>query len=177
MSLFARIRWASACGLVCGVVLCQSGDVLTYWRLRSFWPATAIPVHMVLQVGSSWSGAARNALSVWNGSGSRFRFSSGITSARQRLSCTNDAVDRRNVVVWSSTNCGEAWNRTTLAVTRHWFYTSSGETIDSDVIFNSNWQWGCTGATCPEPSISKGLPFTNSAMFSAWTTLTTTASP
>ena len=142
MSLFARIRWASACGLVCGVVLFQSGDVLTYWLDRWFWPATAIPVHMVLQVGSSWSGAARNALSVWNGSGSRFRFSSGITSARQRPSCTNDAVDRRNVVVWSATFCGEAWNQTTLAVTRTWFYTSSEETIDSDVIFNSNRQWG-----------------------------------
>ena len=97
---------------------------------------------MVLQVGSSWNGAAQNALSVWNGSGSRFRFSSGITSARQRLSCTNDAVDRRNVVVWSSTNCGEAWNRTTLAVTTTWFHTSSGEAVDSDVIFNSNRQWG-----------------------------------
>ena len=34
MSLFARIRWASACGLVCGVVLFQSGDVLTYWRVQ-----------------------------------------------------------------------------------------------------------------------------------------------
>ena len=32
MSLFAKIRWALACGLVCGVVLFQSGDVLTYWR-------------------------------------------------------------------------------------------------------------------------------------------------
>ena len=29
MSLFARIRWALACGLVCGVVLLESGDVLT----------------------------------------------------------------------------------------------------------------------------------------------------
>ena len=142
MSLFTKIRWALACGLACGVVLFQSGDVLTYSRLKSFWPATAIPVHMVLQVGSSWSGAARNALSVWNGSGSRFRFSSGITSAPQRLSCTVETIDNRNVVVWSSNSCGEAWNPSTLAITRNWFITRSGETIDSDVYFNSNQQWG-----------------------------------
>ena len=51
MSLFAKIRWALACGLVCGVVLFQSGDVLTYWRLAHRWTANAS--HMVLQVGSS----------------------------------------------------------------------------------------------------------------------------
>ena len=140
MSLFARIRWALACGLVCGVVLFQSGDVLTYWRLPFRWASNAS--HMVLQVGSSWSGAAQNALSVWNGSGSRFRFSSGTTSASQRISCTAETVDRRNVVVWSSNNCGEAWNPSTLALTRTWFSRSSGAAVDSDVLFNSNRQWG-----------------------------------
>ena len=120
MSLFARIRWALACGLVCGVVLFQSGDVLTYWRLPYRWATNAS--HMVLQVGSSWSGAAQNALSVWNGSGSRFRFSSGTTSASQRVSCTNEQIDNRNVVVWSSNFCGEAWNPSTLALARTWFF-------------------------------------------------------
>ena len=141
MSLRGRLRWALACGLVCGVALCQSGDVLTYWRLASFWPAAAIPVHMVLQVGPFWNGAARNALNVWNGSGSRFRFSSETTSASQRVSCTTETVDRRNVVVWSSNHCGEAWSPTTLAITQTWSYSDSGEAIDSDVIFNSNRQW------------------------------------
>ena len=37
MSLFVRIRWALVCGLVCGVVVLQSGDVLTYWRSGWHW--------------------------------------------------------------------------------------------------------------------------------------------
>ena len=141
MSLSARIRWALACGLVCGVALLQSGDVLTYWRSGWHWPASVVPVHMVLQVGSSWNGAARSALAVWNDSGSKFRFSSETTSASQRVSCTNETVDRRNVVVWSSNHCGEAWNPSTLAVASTWSYSDSGEAVDSDVTFNSNRQW------------------------------------
>ena len=141
MNPFAGIRRALACGLVCGVVLFQSGDVLTYWLTGHHWQASVFPVHMVLQVGSSWNGAARNALSVWNGSGSNFQFSSEATSASQRVSCTAEAVDRRNVVVWSSEVCGQAWNPSTLAMARTWFYEENGEAIDSDVVFNSNRQW------------------------------------
>ena len=152
MSLLAKTRCALACGLVCGVLLFQSGGVLTYWRLGASWPAAAIPVHMILQVGPSWSGAAQNALSVWNGAGSRFRFSSRITSAPQPISCSNQTVDRRNVVVWSDMNCGEAWNPTTLAIARSWYY-ANGEYTDSDVIFNSNQEWSLySGNLRPGPS-------------------------
>ena len=102
--------------------------------------AAPIPVPMTLSVGSGWAAAARDALTVWNQAGSNFRFRS-TTSAGERGSCRVADVDRRNVVVWGDDFCGSAWGEGVLAVAHTWSYTSTGEAVDSDVHFNSNFSW------------------------------------
>ena len=151
MSALTGMARALACGLACVVVLLQSGDVLTYWPRGNSWPATAIPVWMVLRLGgagSSWHRAAVNALTVWNAAGSRFHFSALIADSPPVVSCSNP--DRRNVMVWRDKFCGEAWSGGTLAITKWW---GSPNIIDSDVVFNSNSQWAWYRGNLRLPSI------------------------
>jgi hypothetical protein len=50
-----------------------------------------------------------------------------------------NALDHRNGVRFDSTNCGEAWGSTTLAITQSWY---KGTTIsESDIVFNSIKPW------------------------------------
>ncbi len=115
-------------------------DLHSWFPLASRWADSAIPVPMTLSVGSGWNAAARDALTVWNHAGSSFRFQS-TTSAGERPSCRVTDIDNRNVVVWGADYCGRAWGEGTLAVAATWYRTSTGQTVDSDVHFNSNVSW------------------------------------
>lgn len=48
--------------------------------------------------------------------------------------------DRKNSYRFSNNYCGKGWNGSTLAVTVTW--SSGGNTIDTDIVFNSNHKWG-----------------------------------
>ena len=115
-------------------------DLHSWFPLGYRWADSAIPVPMTLSVGSGWNAAARDALTVWNHAGSSFRFQS-TTSAGERPSCRLTDIDNRNVVVWGDDLCGRAWGEETLAVASTWYRTSTGQTVDSDVIFNSDFSW------------------------------------
>ncbi len=115
-------------------------DLHSWFPLASRWADSAIPVPMTLSVGSGWNTVARDALTVWNHAGSNFRFRS-TTSAGERPSCRVTDIDSRNVVVWGADFCGRAWGEGTLAVAATWYRTSTRQTVDSDVIFNSNYSW------------------------------------
>ena len=115
-------------------------ELHSWFALPHRWVDSAIPVPMTLSVGSRWNVVARDALSVWNGAGSTFRFRS-TTSAGERPSCRVSDIDRRNVVVWGDDFCGSAWGDGTLAVTSTWYGSRTGQAVDSDVIFNSNRSW------------------------------------
>ena len=152
MSLSARTRRALACGLVCCAVLFLSGSVLTFVRsttdddpndpyytpVQIFWPTSSIPVQMVLNVGSGWTGAAQGALNDWNNAGSNFRFTYRTVSGSQPLSCGR-SDDGLNVVGWSATACGMPWNEWKAAA---WVYKlPDGRIADVDILFNSNLTW------------------------------------
>ena len=115
-------------------------DLHSWFPTDHRWVDSGIPVPMTLSVGSGWNAVARDGLTIWNHAGSNFRFRS-TTSARERPSCRATDVDRRNVVVWGADLCGSAWGEGTLAVANTWSYISTGEAVDSDVIFNSNFSW------------------------------------
>ena len=115
-------------------------DLHSWFPWGHRWLDSAIPVPMTLSVGSGWNGVARDALTIWNHAGSNFRFRS-TTSAGERPSCRVTDVDRRNVVVWGADFCGSAWGERTLAITSTWSNISTGEAVDSDVTFNSNFSW------------------------------------
>ena len=102
----------------------------------SRWYASDMPVHMRLAVGSSWSGAAVEALRQWNSAGARFQFGWGRYSSGY-VSCSE--WNRQRDVVWSSTFCGMPWGGRTLARAQYWY--SGDQKLDGDVVFNSNRSW------------------------------------
>ncbi|MDZ7664864.1 MAG: matrixin family metalloprotease [Desulfotignum sp.] len=47
--------------------------------------------------------------------------------------------DDRNGVGFSSTNCGDAWGSTTLAICTWWYVDST--IVETDIVFNSDMDW------------------------------------
>ena len=101
-----------------------------------------MPVEMVLATGADkWNRAARESLNAWNQAGLNFRFTSTTSSADEAASCSSGTVDRRNVVVFASTVCGDSWSDTTIAVTKLWYSSSTNVTVDADVLLNADYDW------------------------------------
>ena len=90
--------------------------------------------------GPCWDDAARDAAQQWNVSGAQFTFRIQSPSRSASVACDSSATDGITTVVWADTNCGMAFGDETLAITQNWFY-STGELIDSDVLFNTNKDW------------------------------------
>jgi hypothetical protein len=81
-----------------------------------------------------WDDAFEGAMSEW-GAATAFQF----YIVRGEFSDPCNSSDDRNGVRFNSTYCGDAWGRTTLAVTHFWFF---GNTItEIDIIFNSDESW------------------------------------
>ncbi len=128
------------CLAVAAVLAVLATDVHSWFGLGIRWADSAIPVPMTLSVGSGWNAVAGDALTVWNDAGSNFRFQS-TTSAGERPSCRVSDIDNRNVTVWGTDFCGRAWGEGVLAIAHTWYRTTTRETVDSDVHFNSNFSW------------------------------------
>ncbi len=128
------------CLAVAAVLAVLATDVHSWFGLGIRWADGAIPVPMTLSVGSGWNAVAGDALTVWNDAGSNFRFQS-TTSAGERPSCRVSDIDNRNVTVWGADFCGRAWGEGVLAIAHTWYRTTTRETVDSDVHFNSNFSW------------------------------------
>ncbi len=138
-------RFAGFC-VVVALALAFIVEGLSWTRFRSVWPSAGIPVEMVLATGANkWNRAARESLDAWNRAGSNFRFTSTTSSAREQASCSAPDVDRRNVVVFSSTACGVSWRSETVASTQVWYSSSDNLTVDADVSFNANHDWDVYG--------------------------------
>ena len=127
-------------------------DSLAYVRTSHdgvglFWSDSAATLNLRLgcppngslsEWGPCWDDAAEEAARQWNVTGANFTFR--IQSPSQPANPSCDTTDRINTVVWAGTQCGEAFGDTTLAVTQNWF-RSTGELIDSDVLFNTTHSW------------------------------------
>ena len=151
-----RMLGKGPCLAVAAVALAVlATDLHSWFPLASRWADSAIPVPMTLSVGSGWNAVARDALTVWNHAGSNFRFRS-TTSAGERPSCRVSDIDNRNVVVWGADFCGRAWGEGTLAVASTWYRTSTRQTVDSDVHFNSNFRWSSYGGNLRRDAIDFG---------------------
>ena len=87
--------------------------------------------------GPCWDDAAEDAARKWNATGANFTFR--IQSPSQPVDPCG-GQDGLTTVVWADTMCGEAFGDATLAVTQNWF-RSTGELIDSDVLFNTKHSW------------------------------------
>ena len=95
------------------------------------------PNNPLTEYGPCWDDAARDAAERWNVVGAKFRFR--IQSPSRPVDPCG-GQDGLTTVVWADTVCGEAFGDETLAVTSNWFQTT-GELVDSDVLFNTNKDW------------------------------------
>ncbi len=110
-----------------------------------FWPSAEVTLNLRVGCPSSgsltawgpcWDDAAGDAATRWNAAGAQFKFVIRRTSVSASL-CADDGL---NTVDWASTQCGMPLGLDALAVTISWF-TPSGEVADSDVVFNTNFDW------------------------------------
>ena len=91
---------------------------------------------MRLSTGGFWDSAAVDALRAWPRTGARFQFSWGRYGS-ERVSCSDP--NSNHDVVWSYSLCPRTpWGRHTAAVAHTWYRASTGQALDSDVVFNLN---------------------------------------
>ena len=98
------------------------------------------PNNPLTEYGPCWDDAAKDAAARWNAAGAEFRFHIQSPSRSASVACDSSATDGITTVVWADTNCGMAFGNDTLAITQSWFY-STGELVDSDVLFDTNKDW------------------------------------
>ncbi|HKB12490.1 MAG TPA: matrixin family metalloprotease, partial [Vicinamibacterales bacterium] len=123
------------------VVLCATLDAYVF--TGSHWPDGSIV--MQLQLGSSgplldgtssWGDSAEAALATWNSVVSRAQF----RVVRDSAAPTGRANGYNNVL-FSSSIYGQAFDASTLAITLTRYFVSSGQSSESDVIFNTAFSW------------------------------------
>lgn len=92
--------------------------------------------HRIEEWGPCWDDVAEHAMDEWNDAGSQFQFTAATGPSTARLSCAG--ADTTRVVVWGATLCGQPISA--LALTSTWTH-DNGEIADTDVVFNTYWQW------------------------------------
>ncbi|MDY0223648.1 MAG: DUF4214 domain-containing protein [Desulfobacterium sp.] len=109
--------------------------VNAYNLLGCKWPQPSTTFYVDIPGADGlWNDAFEGAMYEW-GAATIFKF----YIVRGTYSDPCDSSDDRNGVRFSSTDCGDAWGSTTLAVTHYWY---KGNTIvEADIVFNSNEPW------------------------------------
>lgn len=99
------------------------------------WPQPSTTYYVdIIGANGLWNDSFETAMFYW-GAGTVFRYY--IVRGEYEDPC--DAVEWRNGVNFESTNCGDSWGSTTLAITTMW---SVGSTFtQTDIAFNSNLSW------------------------------------
>ncbi len=83
-----------------------------------------------------WDDAFEGAMYEWSAA-TVFQF----YIVRETYSDPCNSNDSKNGVKFSSTDCGDAWGSSTLAVCHTWYNTSTSEITQTDIVFNSNESW------------------------------------
>ncbi len=85
------------------------------------------------------------AFEAWDSQVDRELFS--IPSVSNSAKANTGRPDGKNVVTWGSVS-----DRNVIAVTWIWYYTATGQIIDTDMIFNTYYKWGIdTDGEGPNP--------------------------
>ena len=120
-----------------------------------FWPSAEVTLNLrvgcpsngsLVDWGPCWDDAAEDAAARWNAAGAQFKFFIRRASVPASL-CADDGL---NTVGWASTSCGMPLGLDALALTLTWLANSStGEVVDSDVVFNTNFEWSTYAGPWP----------------------------
>jgi matrixin len=120
---------------------CITLDAYTFMGSR--WPDGTVTMQLqlgssgtLLDGSSSWGVSAEDALATWNRYVSRVQFRV-VRDSTAALGSGNSL----NNVFFSSTQYGQAFGSSTLAVTLTRYFVSSGQTVEADVVFNTGFSW------------------------------------
>lgn len=91
--------------------------------------------------GRCFDRAVQVAAQAWNAAGARFSFTVQSPSRTATLACESWQEDDFVTVLFSTNDCGTAFDSGTLAVTISWV-ASSGAMGDSDILLNTAKTWG-----------------------------------
>lgn len=123
------------------VILCSALDAFVFTGSR--WPDGTVV--MQLQLGTSgalidgsasWGESAEAALATWNTVINREQF-----RVVRDSSAPTGRANGYNNVFFSSSMYGQSFDSSTLAVTLSRYVVSSGQTTESDVLFNTAFSW------------------------------------
>jgi len=132
------VRWIIA--LLLAVLLV--GVASAYVLLPCSWPSARATFYVKWDGGGTYDTAFIQAMDKWNGL-SNFSFSSNTSEY------VDPCLNYKNGYSFGSTFYGSAWGATALAVTFIWY--SGSTTLDTDIIFNSNFSWGVHDGTTTSP--------------------------
>jgi hypothetical protein len=79
--------------------------------------------------------AVENSFESWDAESSKDLFDPPLQNTRAKASLANP--DRKNVVTW-----GRLSDKNVVALTSIWYYTTTKEIIDADMVFNTYYKWG-----------------------------------
>lgn len=109
-----------------------------------FWPSAAVTYHVNLQNSGddgTFEAAIRASAQTWEDDpGSAFNFSFGGLTGRKASSLRN-RMDGNNDVTFDDLKKYQD----PIAVTIFWYFTSSGEVVEADLINNRNFPWATDG--------------------------------
>lgn len=125
------LRWLAFVGL-----LTMNLGAFAFTLQGVSWPNSNAHYNL-LSSNSTFDSAFIEAMNKWNGQ-SNFDFSFSASGYDDPCGSNPDGTNSHR---FSTNNCGDGWNSSTLAITTTWF-TNSGDIIDTDIVFNSgNFSW------------------------------------
>ena len=102
------------------------------------WNTSSVTYYINTSGGPFGSASAiQEGMNTWTNSSANFTFSYGGSTT----SSSHGSNDGINIVTF-----GALSSSSTLAVNNYWYYTSSGNMIDSDIRFNTTHSWGTSGS-------------------------------
>ena len=127
-----RFAWRA---LLLGVCLLASHSSGAFEPTGDKWPSATTTFDVDIPgAGGLWNTAFEGAMASWS-TVTNFTY----LIRRNSFSDPCNFSDTRNGVAFTSSVCGFFWGGTTLAITFSLFV--GGETVESDIIFNSNLGW------------------------------------
>ena len=146
---FAKNNSKRLIGAAVGLALTLIVSITSYAfsTLNSSWPLAETTFFVQWDAGGVFDTAFIEAIDEWNGK-SLFQFN--VDSSRFVDPCLSVAdPDRENGYRFSADDCGREFGATTLAVA--WIWQSGSTTVDADIIFNDNFNWGIHNNTTTVP--------------------------
>ncbi|MBL6992236.1 MAG: matrixin family metalloprotease [Bacteriovoracaceae bacterium] len=140
-SNFDLIKKLKNVSILCSLLLLVAFSCVSTanaYQLKNYkWPQPSTTFYVDIPGENGlWNDAFEGAMYEW---GVNTVFQYYIVSGTYEDPC--DATEGKNGVKFSSTDCGDAWGSTTLAVCHTWYIASTSTITQTDIVFNSNEPW------------------------------------